>query len=161
MNLLVHLQQIEETALRFQGRLSVAELDIDSLDELIEIAGPLDYDFTLEKYGDRLVAQGRLHLPLQCQCVRCLRPFRLEIDLPDWVLDVPLTGEEAVAVVANAVDLTPLVREDILLAFPSHPLCREDCGGLQVRPKRSGSWKDSSLPFTGESTWAELDKLQF
>jgi DUF177 domain-containing protein len=31
------------------------------------------------------------------------------------------------------VDLTPLIREQTLLALPTRPLCREDCRGLCPR----------------------------
>jgi uncharacterized metal-binding protein YceD (DUF177 family) len=51
------------------------------------------------------------------------------------------------------------VREDILLGFPQHPLCRPDCGGLKKAsvgkvPKTAG--KDETKP----SAWAELNKLK-
>jgi uncharacterized metal-binding protein YceD (DUF177 family) len=57
------------------------------------------------------------------------------------------------------VDLTPLVREDILLGFPQHPLCEPDCGGLKkasVGKARKTVGKDESKP----SAWAELNKLK-
>ena len=44
---------------------------------------------------------------------------------------LPLEGEEAVSVVNDCVDLTPYVREDILLEFPQHPLCEPECRGLR------------------------------
>ncbi len=46
------------------------------------------------------------------------------------------TGK-AVPIKNDCVDLTPWVREDILLGFPQHPLCRPDCGGL----KESQRWQ--------------------
>ena len=42
-----------------------------------------------------------------------------------------------VAIENDCVDLTPFVREDILLEFPQHPLCKPDCGGL----KTSQTWQ--------------------
>jgi uncharacterized metal-binding protein YceD (DUF177 family) len=58
------------------------------------------------------------------------------------------------------VDLKPVVREDILLDFPRHPLCNADCRGLPEssvgKSQRSG--KDSAK--AGSSAWAELNKLK-
>jgi uncharacterized metal-binding protein YceD (DUF177 family) len=51
------------------------------------------------------------------------------------------------------------VREDILLEFPQHPLCKPDCGGLKkkkaVQPVKSGGNNE-----TKPSAWAELNKLK-
>ena len=40
-------------------------------------------------------------------------------------------GEDRVAVDNDCVDLTPYLREDILLEFPQHPLCKPECRGLK------------------------------
>jgi uncharacterized metal-binding protein YceD (DUF177 family) len=65
-----------------------------------------------------------------------------------------------VAVANDCVDLTPYVREDILLEFPRHPLCNLECRGL---PKTSvGKSKNASSADkteAGPSAWAELNKL--
>jgi uncharacterized metal-binding protein YceD (DUF177 family) len=57
------------------------------------------------------------------------------------------------------VDLTPYVREDMLLEFPQYPLCKPDCRGLE-KPGTGGAkdpgGKDELIP----SAWAELDKLK-
>ena len=42
-------------------------------------------------------------------------------------------GDDKALVVNDCLDLTPYVREDILLALPLHPLCGSDCGGLEFR----------------------------
>src|SRR6184192_4185872 len=52
------------------------------------------------------------------------------LEIKDWACHLPLQGEEAAPIVNDCVDLTPYVREDILLSFPQHPLCDRDCRGL-------------------------------
>jgi uncharacterized protein len=72
---------------------------------------------------------------------------------------LPLEGEECVPVVNDCADLTPYVREDMLLELPRHPLCRPDCRGLEKtktgRAKSAGDKNELS-----PSAWAELDKLK-
>jgi uncharacterized metal-binding protein YceD (DUF177 family) len=54
------------------------------------------------------------------------------------------------------VDLTPFVREDILLDFPQHPLCKPDCAGLKKKAARKAAAGEK--PAT--AVWATLDKLK-
>jgi uncharacterized metal-binding protein YceD (DUF177 family) len=52
--------------------------------------------------------------------------------------------------------LTPFVREDMLLEFPRHPLCKPDCGGLKTKTGKVRKNADGIAP----SVWTELDKLE-
>ncbi len=162
MPLIVNLCHLEEHEVRLKGELALAELDIDPLDEVIQLGEPLGYELEVQKLEGGLLLQGRLRLRIGCQCVRCLKPFKRMLDLKNWTCHVPLEGEEAAAVTNDCVDLTPYVREDILLAFPQHPLCEPGCGGL---PKRQfGEAKRAGGASQGESNstaWAELNKLKF
>ena len=159
MPLVVNLRHLEAHNLRLQGELPATELEIDPRDEVIQVAEPLHHDLEVQKLEGGLLVQGRLHLRLECECVRCLKRFPYELDLNEWACHLPLEGEERVAVNNDCVDLTPSVREDILLEFPQHPLCDPGCGGL---PKSSigkpGS--NTGLNEAGSSAWAELNKLK-
>ena len=131
----------------------VEELDFGLSDEMIQARRPLHYDLQVEKVAHGVLVQGKLDLTLDCQCVRCLNPLEKRIELPHWTLHLPLEGEEKVSVDNDCVDLTPFVREDMLLEFPQHPVCKPDCEGLSK--KRRGNAE------TGPSAWNELDKLNF
>jgi len=159
MALVVNLRHLEAHNARLHGELSVAELDIDTRDEVIQVTRPLEHDLEVQKFEGGLLVQGRLHLILDCQCVRCLKPFSYPLELKEWTCHVPLEGEERAAVANDCVDLTPYVREDILLEFPRHPLCRPECRGL---PKTVlGKTKNTrSKTGVGSPAWAELNKLK-
>jgi uncharacterized metal-binding protein YceD (DUF177 family) len=161
MPLLVNLRHLEAHDVQLDGELPVEELDIDTRDEVIQLAKPLRYDLVVQKLEDGLLAQGRLSLALECQCVRCLKPFQYRLELAEWATHVPLKGEDAAPVVSDCVDLTPCVRDDILLEFPQHPLCEPDCGGL---PKaivgKARNTSSSGPPKAGSSAWDELNKLK-
>jgi uncharacterized metal-binding protein YceD (DUF177 family) len=159
MPLIVNLRHLEERDVALNGELPVADLDLDSRDDMIRATRPLQHELEVQLLDDSLLVRGRLRLPLDCQCVRCLRPFRRELELNPWTRHLPLEGDEKVPVVNDCADLTPYVREDILLEFPRHPLCRPDCPGLEEtrtgKAKKSGG-KNELKP----SAWAELDKLK-
>jgi uncharacterized protein len=162
MPLFVNLRHLEAHNARLHGELSVEELDIDARDEVIQVTQPLQHDLEVQKVEDGLLPQGHLRLVLDCLCVRCLKPFQFPLDLKAWACHIPLEGEEKAPVVNDCVDLTPFVREDILLEFPRHPLCDPQCRGL---PKMSvGKAKQTSgagKTEVGSPAWAELNKLKF
>lgn len=160
MNLSVNLQQLVKDAAILKGELPVEALDLGVNDALIQTNSPLHYDLVVEKMEDAVLAQGRLRLKLDCQCVRCLKSVKIELDLTGWACHLPLSGEDAVPVVADCVDLTPYIREDILLGFPQYPVCRPECGGLKgVTPVKSNEASDAATGLPA-SALSELDKLK-
>jgi len=161
MPLIVNLRHLEAGELRLQGEIPVAELDMGPCDEVAQAHLPLQYDLEAQALDDALLLQGRLCLPLACECVRCLKPFEFSLELCGWACHVPLEGEEAVPVVNDCVDLTPYLREDILLEFPQHPLCGPDCRGLPKTWVNEPAKGLSAAPAEPKpSAWGALDKLK-
>ena len=162
MPLLINLRHLEEQELKLKGELPVAELELDLKDDMCQAAQPLVYDLEVQEMEHELLVQGELRLSLQCECVRCLKSFEYTLKLKHWTRLLPLQGDEKVPVDNDCVDLTPYLREDILLEFPQHPLCETECRGLPA--KQTGKAKKSTK--NGDvsqepSAWAELDKLKF
>jgi len=158
MPLLFSLRHLEEKSISLAGELPAADLELESLDELIHVNHPLTYDLEIQKLEEAVLAQGTLTLKLDCECVRCLKPFRQTLTLEHWACHLPLEGEEKVDVINDSVDLTPHIREDIVLAFPQHPLCKPTCRGLVGTLKKKGKAAGAELP--SASAWAALDKLK-
>ncbi len=157
MPLIVNLRHVEEHTVALKGELPVDELDMDTRDEMIRVARPLRYDIEIQKLERGFWVRGSLQLTLECQCVRCLKPFTRKLELKPWTCHLPLEGEERVAVVDDCVDLTPFAREDMLLELPQHPLCKPDCGGLEgAKTGKARKNADEIAP----SAWAELNKLK-
>ncbi len=108
----------------------------------------------LEKVARRIRIEAKAKAPLSAACSRCLAP--VSVDLPvdfevtlvpeDEYEDAP-RGErdadkghaggsfeprdaEEETYSGKALDLEPIVREQILLALPGYPVCEESCKGL-------------------------------
>jgi uncharacterized protein len=161
MALTVNLRHLEDKNLRIQGHLTPEELDIESLDQVIRVTKPLNYDLEVQMMDESLLLEGQLSLPLSCDCVRCLKPFEHTVLLENWSAHVPLTGDDAAPVNGDFVDLTPYVREDILLDFPQHPLCSTECGGLPKSYKDKGkAVENPDKKQADSSAWGELNKLK-
>jgi uncharacterized metal-binding protein YceD (DUF177 family) len=159
MPLQVNIRHLEDKDLRLQGQLPVAELNLDIRDELVRPRQTLSYDLTAHMLGDAILVQGRIELTLDCECSRCLKPFEHRIDLADWTAHLPLEGPEKVVIKDDLADLTPCLREDMLLEFPQHPLCEAGCARLPKRAKENKTKGPSQTE--GSSAWAELNKLKF
>ena len=154
-----NIRHLEKRNVMLQGELPVAELELEALDELIHVQEPLTYDLEVQKIEHAVLVSGSMHLGVTCECARCLKPFQYQIGTDDWTCHLPLTSDEKVEVINDCVDLTPFLREDIVLAFPQHPLCDPECKGLKSPQK---DLKSGGLGKTEPSSaWAELNKLKF
>ncbi len=162
MALLINLRHLDEDNLALKGEIPVTELDLEDVDELIKLEKPLKYKLEAQKLENSVLVQGKLDLTLDCECSRCLKPFKYRLELDDWACLLALEGEEKVSVTNDSVDLTPSIREDILLGFPQHPLCKPECSGLPKKvigkTKKTG---DTVQTQDASSAWSELNKLKF
>jgi uncharacterized protein len=158
MPLTVNLRHLENRNVTVRGELLLVELDLDVRDEMIRVTRPVEYDIEIEMLDDALLVQGQLRVALECECVRCLKKFKRGLNLENWMLHLPLVGEDAVAVNNDCVDLTLFAREDILLEFPQHPLCKPDCRGLEKIS--TGNAKTVGKGKVVLPTWTELNKLK-
>jgi uncharacterized metal-binding protein YceD (DUF177 family) len=157
MPLTFNIRHIDKGDLQLEGELPVEDLELELHDEMIQPAGPLTYDLTVQRIEGAALVQGELSLPLEFSCVRCLKKFKRPLKLENWACHLPLTGDDATPVSNDLVNLTPHVREDILLALPQHPLCEPECGGLKL-PARAK--EPSKAPAKAVSAWDALDKLK-
>jgi uncharacterized protein len=138
------IYQIEEVAKELAYEEPTA-----SLNDVLVHGGVCDYTFTVpaavrvEYYraGQELFFHGHITGNVVGQCARCVekydfmlekdfsivlvpkRELKTEAELEEEDLDLSFyAGEE--------IDLSPLVREQLILALPTRPLCREGCRGL-------------------------------
>src|SRR5215813_15609080 len=105
------------------------------------------YSFDLGISDGSLWANGTIAQTVELACVACLEKFEHEIKVPAFALHTELHGPET-------VDITPFMREDILLNLPAHPHCDRDgdrvCKAKQIKPEKQDAKR--------ESDWSELDK---
>lgn len=156
----INLKQLEKDDLHLEGELPAEELDIPQDDECIELQESVHYNLYASLQGRFVLVRGLVRFVLDCECVRCLNLFRMPVELNFDEL-LALEGEESVEIKDDSIDLTHYIREDILLAYPQHPLCDEDCDRLPQMPSRKGNKRGAHAESKNSSSaWAELDKLK-
>lgn len=115
------------------------------LPEDLRLAAPVTGRVRLTRTNRGVMAEADLVTALDMECVRCLRPvtvpielklaeeFLPSIDLPTGaVLPVDLEPDAPRLTDHHELDLTTEVREAISLAEPIAPLDRPDCPGLCI-----------------------------
>ncbi|NLZ62609.1 MAG: DUF177 domain-containing protein [Lentisphaerae bacterium] len=161
--LIFQLVDLRPEGVCLRGQISFADLDIQEEDRF-SYPNPLEYDLLLTPLGQNSVLlRGTLQARIAIICDRCNCPGELLLQVDD-------VCHQYKDAFGKVLDLTPDIREDILIIFPQHCLCREDCRGLCLQCGEnlnvSSCTCDSAaedLPAAAESQsdpWQGLDKLK-
>lgn len=138
----------------------------------------------LDRLSERVLLRARSRGQLSVPCGRCLAATDLELPVEFALTLVPEAEEDDRAsdeaedhprkraagsfgtadeetYSGHEIELDPIVREQILLALPPYPLCRESCKGLcpvcgQSRNERECGC-DTHVP---DPRWAGLEKFR-
>jgi uncharacterized protein len=162
MKLTVSLRQLEQKEIHLKGSIPVEDMQVDVSDDAIHLNQPMSYDLEVSRLQEGILVQGRVCVPLDCECVRCLKRFSRDLVVSGTICHLFLEGEDAIQTDGDAVDLTPHIRETILLEFPPHPVCEKECRGMTTTPGLQANPSSAKGPAdVGSRTWAELDKLKF
>jgi uncharacterized protein len=146
----IHLRQIPAGGLHLEDEEECPLPELESQEA--RCAGPLHYALDVGVSEGSLWANGELTQPVELRCVRCLEPFPFEIKVPQFTLHLPLTGPEE-------IDLTPFLREDLLLNLPAYPHC--DREGERICPAPMMKGGDSEPTEEKRATdWSALDDLK-
>jgi uncharacterized metal-binding protein YceD (DUF177 family) len=143
----VHLKQIPPEGLHLDGDEECPIVELET--EGIRCAGPLRYNIDLGVTNGALWASGTLSQAVELRCVACLEKFEHQIRVPAFGMHIELDGPET-------VDLTPFMREDLLLNLPAHPHCDRDAGRV-CKPKQIETSEQDTKP---KLDWSALDKLK-
>ncbi len=112
----------------------------------VELAEPARGSFAVTNTGQLLVLRGEATAAVRLQCSRCCEPVVVRLDIPLSEEFSARTGPdgakaqtmdieepERAAFQDSVLDLTELVRQNILIQLPIQPLCKEDCAGICQR----------------------------
>lgn len=100
----------------------VAAVDLD--EEFVKPFGGVRYRLNLQVFGTELLVRGHLEQDFDLVCSRCGKDFDDTVSVDDFTFSYEF-GEKS-----PEVDLTEDVRESIILALPTYPVCNETCPGV-------------------------------
>ena len=137
----VYVARVSREGDELSGALDDAIYGLD--DEFLKPFGGLRYELGVQLFGSELLVRGKLEQDFEAACSRCGKDFDFTVKVPDFAASYSTdSGDEF-------VDLTAELRESILLALPTYPVCREDCPGIEKTEKEAP-----------DSRWDALDNLK-
>jgi uncharacterized protein len=139
--MIIDLITLENSPYEFDFELMPEEIDLDSEDAKLKTAASVKGKLT--KHIAQTDVEGLIRAELELECTRCLEKIDKEFEIPfeaAFVAPENYTqakeaelnaGDLDVSILeGNELDLSELVREQILLNLPEQVFCREDCKGL-------------------------------
>jgi len=92
----------------------------------------------LESVTEGVLVSGQAQVQLRGECGRCLRDIdsTLAVTLQELyayensTTDETADEDEVGRIHGDLIDLEPALRDEVVLALPNNPLCRDDCPGL-------------------------------
>lgn len=124
---------------------------------------PVDLELRLEGVAEGVVVNGSVSGAWHAECSRCLEeiegPFDLEVH---ELYETDPVESETYLLEDDEIDLTPLVRDAVVLTLPHAPLCSDDCRGLCPKCGIDRNHHDCDCGETvSDPRWDALDKLDF
>jgi uncharacterized protein len=143
--LVIDTPRIPPEGLDLDESLQTAAVHLEGDDEFVLESGRLRCHLEIVD-GTTVHVDGRLTGDVSIECGRCLERYRMSVDqrldlfyLPR-LANRPEEQEEAVELAdhdvvvgyydEDKIDLGETVREQLFLALPLKPLCRQDCRGI-------------------------------
>ncbi len=142
-----------EDGLQYNGEEPSEILNLDDADAL-SVKGPVSYDFKAELVSNELVVIGSLSADVWFKCSRCCEFFG------GSGINVPFERVVEVSPNTDVVDLTGDIREAIILAFPTHPICAANCKGLCSQCGTNLNEADCDCKPVKDGRWGVLDNLK-
>ena len=148
---------IEPSRIATDGEDLEGEESADALklpaDEEAQSTGPIRYELNVQLAGRELIVTGAVAARIRFACSRCAAPF--EVD----VRDASFFHEQEVEDLHSPIDLTEEVRETIILAFPTYPVCQSACRGLCPRCGANRNREQCGCTETTEPMGSVFDSL--
>jgi uncharacterized protein len=122
-------------AIETRGELKQDDPVLDGTE--VRLQEPVVVQGRLQALGDgRVYWQGTARTVVAGECRRCLTPVEtpLQLEIGALFTQDPDAQDDPdsypVAPDATEVDVTPAVREELVLAAPRYVVCRDDCKGI-------------------------------
>jgi len=142
---------------------SVETRQLEFGDARVDEAGDtVEVRVRLESASEGIVVTGTAGARWRDTCRRCLaRVSETTVVELDDVFVHDSADPEAWRIVEAQIDLAPMVREAVLLALPTAPLCRADCPGLCPECGADlAEGRCECLPADSDDRWDALEALR-
>lgn len=117
----INIKQLPLEGLTLEEEVGPAGLDLET--DLVKFREPVKLKAHATKITNAVIVDLAINAAMSTGCSRCLEEFKVSIK-KEIRLSYPVEKSETV------IDLSPDIREEIILDYPLRPLCKPDCQGL-------------------------------
>lgn len=141
------------------GSLHAGEFFALAPNDPVRPMGLVEYDLHANRDDNDLIVTGSLRARFSLECVRCLESFEHLAILEPYRLEIPIENDQI-------IDLTEVIREDILLSLPSYPRCEDgnvsprECSAEGRFEPGSPEPLDETPTESPTGVWDALDELK-
>jgi uncharacterized protein len=123
----------------------------------------------LEPVGNKVVARGHVETVLTFECSRCAARASVQVGTDFAHVYAPSSkgkrddeqSDDGMTFFDGYYfDMAPMIAEELVLAMPDFPLCREDCKGLCARCGAELNEGDCGCQPEVDPRWAKLSQLK-
>ena len=137
--LVVDASRVAPEGEEIEGEVAAVNLD----EEFVKSFGGVRYRLFAQVFGTELLVRGHLEQDFDLVCSRCGKDFDDTVKVDDFMISREIDEK------SPEVDLTDEVRESIILALPTYPVCAEACPGVERK-----------VEIPQDDRWSALDGLR-
>jgi uncharacterized protein len=170
--MIVDLDRLGDSSKSFEFSVPAGELDLDT--ENVRLKGDTVASGEVKKSIAKIDVSGKITVPAEIDCTRCLTPIEkvlsfnfdvsfvpLEDVVKEGDVELGMSDLDVDAITSDELDLKEVVREQILLNLPEQEFCTEDCKGLCQKCGSNLNLIDCKCEETEiDPRWAALKNLK-
>lgn len=137
----------------FEGEEPASILELEG-ESSLRVVAPVHYRLFVQAVSDRLVVKGTVFVPMEIQCGRCADFFSTTVEESSFLRVYEISGT------TETVEVTPDIREDILLKLPHFPVCSPDCKGLCPQCGTNLNHGSCTCRPPDDYRWSALDNVK-
>ncbi len=150
--MIIDVQKLNPDGEWFDGEEPASVLGMDE-ERFFKVSEPVHYHLFVQSLGDQLVVKGELQVPMQAQCGKCAEFFSTTVEENSFLRAYEIS--EA----TETVDITPDIREDILVQVPHYPVCKPECRGLCPQCGTNLNLASCACRPSSDLRWSALDNV--
>ena len=136
----INILNLKEGKTEYFEKYNENTLDLKGLE--FSLIGQLNAHIVIEKWRGKVKLSLEADFTLKMQCSRCLEHFErsfheeatfyLKAGKEEVKAEKSLKDEDIYTLfyATDEIDVTPLIRDMVILVYPMKPLCKPDCKGL-------------------------------
>lgn len=158
----------------YEFNVSIAKEEIELEGEDAKLKTDAKIKGKISKRITQVDVDGDISTVIETECSRCLQPLEKEFEIPfsvSFVTPENYTKEKEAEInekdlqvsvfEGDKIDLSEIVREQILLNLPTQVFCKDDCKGLCLKCGANRNLKDCSCDEKEiDPRWSALKNLK-